>query len=103
MGGLGVPDFRKYYVAVHLAQLFQLHGRKYKPDWVSLEAQACSPLAMDVLLWTPYIQQSCAVSNALAFYSLVGCKLQEMAPMLYTHTHTQVAPLFGNPLFSLSI
>lgn len=53
LGGLGVPDFRKYYVAAQLTQLCHLHFSHYRPDWVPLEAQACSPLPIDGVLCVP--------------------------------------------------
>lgn len=42
----------KYYIAAELTQLQQLHS-KHRPTWMSLEAPACSPLRMDLVLWTP--------------------------------------------------
>lgn len=51
--GPGMSDFRKYYATVQLAQQCQLHSQHYQTDWVSIEAQACSPLTIDLVLWIP--------------------------------------------------
>lgn len=53
LGGLGLPDFLKYYIVVQLTQLCQLHYNHYRLDWLSVEAQAFSPLQIDLVLWIP--------------------------------------------------
>lgn len=53
VGGLGVLDFRKYYMTANLPNYVNFIGRHCRPDWVTLEAQASFPLAMDLILWIP--------------------------------------------------
>lgn len=84
MGGLGMPDFEKYYVAAQLAQLSQLHNWRYRPDWVSIEAQACFLLAMDLILLDSS-ETSQSHNEPTLYITCVGHELQELASAFCTY------------------
>lgn len=68
-GGLGIPNFSKYYYASQLAQLTKYHSTKETPLWVAIESVDCDPLSTSNLLWLS-TSQHCSISNLLTKHSL---------------------------------
>lgn len=97
LGGLGVPDVRKYYIAAQLTQLCQLRHNHYRPDWVSIEAQACSPLPIYLILWLPSKYRKAILCSSLSHLVSLWESTSRKWPIC--SPHSPVVPFFNNPQF----
>lgn len=68
-GGLGVPNFSKYYYASQLAQIIKYHATKEIPLWVTIESVECDPLSISNLLWLSPPQRR-SITNLVTKHSL---------------------------------
>lgn len=94
-GGLRVPQFQKYYLAAQLSQLYQLHSHHYCPDWVLLEAQACSPLAMDLTFGLSQNTAKLSWSQHSPIHWTYGTEVAEDGP--YAQHIPQWLPYLATP------
>ena len=68
-GGLGFPNFAKYYQAAQLAILTKYHAKQEAPIWVSIEAIESDPISTSNLLWvTP--KQRKHINNPITKHTL---------------------------------
>lgn len=53
-GGMGLPDYRKYYHASHITRIIDWHCHQNLKDWVFLENEL-SPIPLKFSSWIPWI------------------------------------------------
>ena len=54
---MGLPDFRKYYIAAHVTRVVDWHCHKRAKDWVTLE-EDLSPYPLLFSPWNPGVRKS---------------------------------------------
>lgn len=55
LGGMGIPDFKTYYHATHIARILDWHCHTGLKDWVSLENDS-SPIPLHFSPWIPKLK-----------------------------------------------
>lgn len=96
-GGLGLPNFLRYYHAAELAQLTLFPAIVEIPLLVSLEAIDLYPLTVTNLLWLP--SSTCGpITNPITGHSLkLWDKLQD--PFKLMSAHSPLLSFLGHPKF----
>lgn len=70
MGGLGVPDFKAYYHASHIARIIDWHCHSILKDWVSIE----NDMSVIPLQFSPWIQKT-RYPQSVKSHPLIGTSL----------------------------
>lgn len=97
-GGMGIPNFRHYYLASHVTRIVDWHCHFKFKDWVGLE-EALNPISIRFTPWTPWN----SYSKDLKSHALVGITLAifhnlTKFPKFSSHL-SPLTPLQDNPDF----
>lgn len=97
-GGMGIPDFRNYYFALHVTRIIDWHCHQKLKDWVELE-HALSHTSIRFSLWIPWTSYPAAVKS----HPLVGTTLAIFHKLTrlsnFTSHLSPLTPLQNNPTF----
>lgn len=100
-GGLGVPNFAKYYQATQLAQIMLYHANNKSPLWIGLKAIAVDPVTIDNLHQLRRLEQKFVRSPVILQlkdpFQLISTLLLHIllwGPFLQLYTDTNVFHLW---------
>lgn len=97
-GGMGIPDFKAYYFASHVARIIDWHCHSASKDWISIE----SYLVPAPLQCSPWMSKT-TYPKAMCAHPLVGTTLGIFHQLTkypkFSTPLSPVTPLSNNPGF----
>lgn len=98
LGGLGIPDFKSYYHATHLARIIDWHCHSKSKDWVTIENDVSS-IPLQFLPWVSKLKYPHTVKT----HPLIGASLDIFHSLAkqpkFSSPLSPLTPLKDNPDF----